>query len=308
MLHQLDCVNDSEKGVKIFAQFVLDCLYMFFGHGEVNNKLKKAMEATPDKLMPFREHAPSRLRIRSDNGPFTAAYAHTTAGAYSAAVWRGVTFATPFSMNNRMVFTSYEDFRSACMEAGEHEEQYFCDKGAYGQSNPMRTTALAEDYWKTLANGKWTAFARDRIIPFNECYEFFKAGSRPPDFPQLGPLASYLLAANFSYCHPKVVESPTLEEMATIICTLNKGAIAALEKLGFMTQGTTGTTGGSGRRPRVSKANLNETATALGRAYDLLKKIVPAEHQERINLDLIMTEHTLCKFSWVMGRKLIEQI
>jgi hypothetical protein len=298
--YQLDCLK--ERRVKIFAQFVMDCLSIFLGQGEstvTKPKLKKTMDKIPDKLMPFREHAPSRRRIRGNNGPFTAAYARTTAGAYSAAVWRGITFATPFSMNNRMVFTSYGDFNLACSEAGDQEEAYFCDKGAYGQANPMRKIELAEDYWKTLADGKWTEFVRDdRIVPFTQCYNFFVAGHRPPDFPQLGPLASYLLTADFSYCCPKVVESPTLPEMALLICSFNKGAIDGLENLGFITPRPAG----------KGKANLKESEMALGRVYDLLKKIIPAEHQETINLDLIMTEHTLCKFSWAMGRKLIEQL
>ena len=296
--HQLVCLN--ERRVEVFARFVMDCLYIFLGREEINLTLKKAIDAMPDKLMPFREHAPSRLRIRGDNGPFTATYARTTAGAYSAVVWRGITFATPFSMNNRMVFTSYEDFNLACREAGKQGEAYFCDKGAYGQSNPLRMIEHAETYWKTLANGKWTEFVTERIVPFVECYDFFMAGHHPPDFPQLGPLASYLLASDFSYCRPKVVESPTLPEMAIFIHSFNKGAIAGLENLGFITPRL------AGKGKKVGKANLKETETALERVYDLLKEIIPAEHQEMIPLDLIMTEHTLCKFSRARGRKIIE--
>lgn len=78
----------------------------------------------------------------------------------------------------------------------------------------------------------------------------------------------------------------------------NKGAIAGLEKLGFITPWAhTG--------KKVGKADLKESETAFGRVYDLLKKIIPAEHQETINLDLIMTEHNLCKFNWAMGQNLI---
>ena len=197
-----------------------------------------------------------------------------------------------------MVFTSYEDFKLACREAGRQEKTYFCDKGAYGTTNPMHKVELAETYWKTLAKGKWMEFVRDPVVPFMECYNFFTAGSSPPDFPQLGPLASYLLAADFSYCCPKVVEGPSQSEMAFLICSFNKGAIAGLEKLGFITPWAhTG--------KKVGKADLKESETAFGRVYDLLKKIIPAEHQETINLDLIMTEHTLCKFNWAMGQNLI---
>jgi len=63
-------------------------------HGQ--HKLKTAIAAIPNKLMPFREHAPSQLRICGNNELFSAAYARTTAGSYSAVVWRGVTFGTLF--------------------------------------------------------------------------------------------------------------------------------------------------------------------------------------------------------------------
>jgi hypothetical protein len=294
--YQLDCSN--EKKVQMFTQFVKDSLSIFLKQEQFNAKLKKEMDRIPDKLIPFRERAPSRQRIRSDNGPFSMAYARTTEGAYSAAVWRGVTFATPFSLNDRMVFTSYEDFKLACSEVGHQRKSYFCDAGAYGTTNPQRKVELAETYWKTLANGKWTEFVRDRIVPFTECYDFFTAGHSPPDFPQLGPLAGYLLAADFSYCHPKVVEVPTLLEMASLIRNFNKGAIAGLENLGFITpRARTG--------KNVGKADLKETEMAFGRVYDLLMKIIPAKDQGTINLDLIMTEHTLCKFNRALGRNLI---
>ena len=226
------------------------------------------------------------------------AYYCTTEGDYSATIWRGVTYATPFFLQNRMIFTSYEDFKLACSDAGEHEKSYFCDKGAYGTANPMRRVELAETYWKTLADRKWTKFVRDRIVPFMECYDFFTAGNNPPDFPQLGPLASYLLTADFSYCCPKVVEGPTLSEMSSLTRSFNKGAIVGLENLGFITPRIR-----TGKK--VGKADLKETEMAIGKAYDLLKSIIPAEHHGTINLDLIMTEHILCKFSRAKNRKLI---
>ena len=195
-----------------------------------------------------------------------------------------------------MVFTSYEDFKLACCKAGEHEESYFCDKGAYRTVNPKCKVELAKDYWKTLAAGKWTAFVRDRIVPFMECYKFFTLVVG--DFPQLGPLAGYLLTADFSYCHPKVVDAPKLSEMAILSRSFNKGAVSALEILGFITpRACSGT--------KAQKGDLKEIETAFGKVYELLKKIIPAEHQGAADLDLIMTEHMLCKFSRAKGLNLI---
>ena len=56
--HQLDipqklvCLLINERRVEVFARFVMDCLYIFLGRGEINLTLKKA-NAMPDKLMPF---------------------------------------------------------------------------------------------------------------------------------------------------------------------------------------------------------------------------------------------------------------
>jgi hypothetical protein len=86
--------------------------------------------------------------------------------------------------------------------------------------------------------------------------------------------------------------------MATLIRSFNKGAVAGLETLGFITPRKS-----SGKK--LGKPDLKETKMALGSVYDLLKKIIPAEHQETINLDLIMTEHTLCKYSRAINRNII---
>jgi len=83
-----------------------------------------------------------------------------------------------------MVFTLYDNFKLACMEADRQDTQYFCDKGAYGQSNPMCNIKLAKAYWKTLADGKWKEIVKDQIVLFLECYHFFMAGKTPPrNFP-----------------------------------------------------------------------------------------------------------------------------
>ena len=297
---RLECLQ--ERKVEIFAQFVKDCLSIFLNQNQSNSKLKNQIDRIPDKILPFREHAPSRLRFRGDDGPFSMEYSRTTEGAYSAVVWRGITFGTPFSIHNRMLFTSYQDFQLACQEAGEQEPIYFCDKVAYGTVNPSRNIGLAEYYWNTLSGGKWTDLVRDRIVPFMECYHFFTAGSCPPDFPQIGPLASYLITADFSYCRPKVVNDPKLSEMAFLMHSLNKGAVSALESLGFITPRAR-----SGKV--VAKGDLKEVEMAFGKVYELLKNIIiPAEHQEAINLDLIMTEHTLCKFSRAKHLNLIQQL
>ena len=52
----------------------------------------------------------SNMRLLGDDEPFSIGYSHTTEGAYSAAVWWGITFATPFSSTIEFFFSSYQDF------------------------------------------------------------------------------------------------------------------------------------------------------------------------------------------------------
>lgn len=87
-----------------------------------------------------------------------------------------ITFSTVFAADGPMVFTSGHNFDAICSATGKTEE-YFCDKGAYGVSNPF-----------------WTAAGR--IISFIECWHFFLSGHNPSLFSQLGLLASYLLTVD----------------------------------------------------------------------------------------------------------------
>ena len=60
-----------------------------------------------------------------------------------------------------------------------------------------------------------------------ECWLFFVAERK--GFPQLGPLASYLLTADL--CYAGVAAAPTLDDMTTIIHSLNKTSVTTLERL-----------------------------------------------------------------------------
>ncbi|RDB14935.1 hypothetical protein Hypma_016199 [Hypsizygus marmoreus] len=114
------------------------------GDEDSDDPLQTALRSIPDKLLPFREHAPSRLRMQQADGPFSAEYARTRHGFFSALVWRGVTFGPAFANDhtNSAVFTSLEDWKESVDACGPQEESYFCDRSAYGMCNPHRTPAL----------------------------------------------------------------------------------------------------------------------------------------------------------------------
>jgi len=187
-------------------------------------KLAKWLHSKPDKHLAFRELAPSRAWARSNKGPFAKGVIRTTAGIVSAVVWRGITFGTEFALKGQMVFESANEFDAIRLSLNK-PEAYFCDKAAYGRSNLQWSTGLAQEYWKSLQGGIQTHRAILGVLAI--LYVQKKNGTML--FPQLGPLASYLLTADLYYAG--IVTKPTVDDMSTIIHQLNKGAVAGLEHL-----------------------------------------------------------------------------
>lgn len=260
-------------------------------------RLASRLKSNPDKFLMFRELAPSRTRARSLEGPFTPRLVRTTMGIFSALVWRGITFGTEFAAVGDMVFRSADHFDSI-RTALRKPEKYFCDQRAYGTLNPSRSTDLAHNYWDSLKGGVWeNLVGTSGQIPFMDCWQFFLSGRKPPLFPQLGLLAAYLLTADLFYAG--VVVEPTMEEMAVIIREMNKGAVAALERLRLIAP-----------RPPLKrskgKCDKEECRLAFKFITSRIKTLLPAELHSSLVVDWIMVEHTLCKFSRSLGKDLFQ--
>ncbi|KAF8148176.1 hypothetical protein B0H34DRAFT_737229 [Crassisporium funariophilum] len=245
----------------------------------------------PDKFNVFRELAPTRLRMRGPEGPCNSAM-RTRVGFFGGLVLQGITFATPFAMNGPMVFNSFADFQSKCAAEGTRPKQYFCDQGAYGACNPKRNVELASIYWEALARGKWERFINTRIAPFLECYNFIRCPTSTKSFPEMGPLAAYLLTADLSYSG--IVSPPSLDDITAVVYEINKGAASALEKLGLVT-------------PRRGKGKLNrqECRNALEYIHRIVGTILPSDQHAHLCYDYILIEHALCKFSRVSKKNLL---
>jgi hypothetical protein len=290
----------ADEEMQLFSLFVQTNIdYQFDNTSGLpkNPQLQACLKSNTDKFLIFCELAPSRACARSSEGPFTPELIRTTIGIYSAIVWGGITFGTVFAADGPMIFTSGHNFDAVCSTTGKTEE-YFCDKGAYGVFNPFQTAALAQDYWKSLQGNTWEDFVAGRIISFIECWRFFLSGRNPPLFPQLGLLASYLLTADLYYAG--VVAKPTVDDMVTIIQEMNKGAVAALERLCLIA-------------PRVQmkkskrKGNREECRKAFEFMAEYIGNIIPQHLHDVLCVDLVMVEHTLCKFSWASAKNLLCQ-
>lgn len=246
-----------------------------------------------DKLIPFRERAPSRTLMQQDLSPFSQSMARTRKGLFSALSWRGITYHTTFSLETSPVFDDIDDWnaRLIAMEHRPNElslsnpESYFCDMAAYGRSNPHRKVELADAYWEASDSTVWTAMTGSGVIPFAEGYKFFTS-TRPNRFAQIGTLAGYLLTADFVYAG--VIAKPTLDEIGDMVYVINKGAVAGLVKLGLIQT--------LPAKRGFRKGNKEEYKDAIKCVYSYLSTHLSKEKKGRMGLDTIMVEHLLCKF------------
>lgn len=261
--------------------------------------LQKVVAQTPDKLMPFRERAPGRTRARSDEGPFAPNNCATRAGLFSALIWRGITYATDFSIQETMMFEDYDDWHSTIEGVIDTsvDEGYYCDIKAYGVTNPKRGIHHAEAYWKATEVNDWTTFINNSPTPFMTTYrEFFYTGKQPSRFPQFGPLCGYLITADYVYTG--LVKMPSMDEIGSVIRTINRGGAAGLELLGLI-------------EPRARKGRTKsvpseeECQQGVNRVYEILRRSLTDNEWTQGKFDPIVIEHLLCKYSKAVTQRLL---
>ncbi|RDB14953.1 hypothetical protein Hypma_016200 [Hypsizygus marmoreus] len=98
---------------------------------------------------------------------------------------------------------------------------------------------------------------------------------------------SCLSADHCDYVYAGVVAEPTISELAVIVQNINRGARERKEgKI-------------------IQKANTEDVGMGLEFVYELMKEILSPQEQADIGLDMIVVEHTLCKFSRALNRKYI---
>ncbi|KAJ7495724.1 hypothetical protein B0H11DRAFT_2227248 [Mycena galericulata] len=294
-----------------FADFIDEALAVTVSPHTVANQTnwQTAMLAHMDRLCPFRELAPSRVRASGPDGPFNTGLPVTTSSFLSALIFRAITFNTDFLHTSQLCFRDHLDFERAMKAAGkEYSKQhsvnpppsFFCNGHAYGPHNSGRTVELAKVYgpvvgFDNIAAQLLEAFFKQgrTTLEFTACWKWLK-GKGPNKrvrFSNLGPLGSYLLAADYTYANPRLVDPPTLEELGQIICTMNKGAVHGLERLGLIPQ----------RQISAKGDALQSTPAACVRGLKIVHSTLSAhlspELQDQVRFDLIMIEHSLCKFS-----------
>lgn len=265
-------------------------------------KLQEAVYKNADKLLPFRERAPSREIMLGDISPFSPSLVRTRKGLFSAALWRGITYNAPFSHETSPVFDDLVDWNNRLISKANRpaeldilERSYFCDMSAYGHLNAGRKVELAEQYWADSESAEWTSMLAADSISFMDCYRFF-TGSGTPRFLHIGPLAGYLITADYVYAG--LVEKPSVEEMGEIIWKLNKGGVKGLSKLGVYVPAEA--------EQGVRREGKEECKQAFECIYSYLSIHLSKEKQLRMGFDVIMVEHLLCKYHRAVSQKLFE--
>ncbi|KAJ7470041.1 hypothetical protein B0H11DRAFT_2237846 [Mycena galericulata] len=301
--------DQVRRNLTRFADFIDEAWAVTVSPHSVPNRTnwQTAMLASTDRLCPFRELAPSRVRASGPDGPF-GTEAVTTSSFYSALIFRAITFNTDFFRTSQLCFRDHRDFERVMRAAekqystqhgGDPLPSFFCNSHAYGPHNPGRTVELARVYGPLVVSDNIAAQLSEArkqgrtTLAFTACWKWLKGkgSDKRVRFSNLGPLGSYLLAADYTYTSPRLVDPPTFEELGQIICTMNKGAVHGLERLGLIPQ-----------RPVSTKGDALQSTPAacvegLKIVHSMLSAHLSPEQQDQVHFDLIMIEHSLCKLS-----------
>ncbi|KAJ6487109.1 hypothetical protein C8R47DRAFT_1072198 [Mycena vitilis] len=135
-------------------------------------------------------------------------------------------------------------------------------------------------YKKVAPTGQPTPATANGNYAFHACYGFLKS-TIPSRFREIGSLAGFLLAADFSYAG--MVQPPTATEVGEIIRCINKGGVRGLELLGLVCERPHG-------NGRVFKMrNADKIKAAFCRLHGFLDNKLSAAQKAHIVFDAIMT-------------------
>ncbi|KAJ7930256.1 hypothetical protein B0H13DRAFT_1858885 [Mycena leptocephala] len=203
-------------------------------------------------------------RLRSNSG--------TWAGLFSGLIFRGVTFASPFGLQaTQTLFTGVSDWETECVKFKKPAEHFFCNPWVYSKRKSKRSVSLVAEYWDAVTTKgcpEWETNTASGNYAFRSCYDFLKQ-TNPSQFREIGSLAGFLLAADFSYAG--VVQPPMVAERAN----------------------------GVGRT--YNMADINEVRAGFCRLHGFLDRNLGNTQKLRKVFDAILVENGLCKFTRVMG-------
>nr|VWP00080.1 Phospholipid-transporting ATPase (EC [Ganoderma boninense] len=288
---QLTCTNEpssvGEQGIETLLSFVAELLPLI----NLNaippqlTPLQSLVNSNHDFFLPFRERAPSRLRLTSPEGPFHSHHADSPGAFPSWVISRALLFNSQVLLKcTHGYFCDLAAWNALLSTQGfdphknESLDQFFNIR-CYGTPQPRRRSGndfvpryfAQEAEWRQLEEHHSPA-----PIPFLTCVQWFL--DQP--LAMVGDLTAYLLAADLTYTGK--VTSPTLNEVGRAIWTMKAGSLAGLVFLGFLAS---------------EKASLQQITSAFNRLYEGLDARLTEEDKASMGWDPIMAEHLLCKIT-----------
>ncbi|HEV7738566.1 MAG TPA: hypothetical protein VGO47_14495 [Chlamydiales bacterium] len=289
--------TSSEAGLLEISNFIKQLLPLLRGQSSSSMSPQQTLVIqNSDFYSPFRELGACRLNITAPGGPFdnsqrsdaTASHLCAIEGFAGALIGRGITFATPAGREAKTYFSSLQEWKKLCQS---HDDDWIFNLRAYGYPAKHRGIKNASQYFET-ARKKWPARIRlfkttGEKISFQAFFKWLKQLGNL--LPGMGDLCNYLLTADYVYAG--LVTAPTSQEMAESLRRVDAGSLKTLVHLGLVPPR---------KQDNGQLIPFNQYDQYIVNTLDSLIKhmeeVFSSEERSLMGFDLIMLEHTLCKY------------
>jgi hypothetical protein len=237
-----------------------------------------------DELSPFRERAPSRVRVQGPHGPYREDYLWSRTGIFNAVTFRGITYRANvlFDPTFPIFYPNLNAFQEAV--AGRNIDDIRC-MFAYHTPNSFRVPELAETYWRYSA--EWPGLLAGGPLDFDACVEFLMH-DKPNYFPQLGPLCAFLTAGDLAYT--SAVNMPSADTVGKYIGLIRKGSAVAMKELDIISH---------------NEHQVAVFCSGAQRLHNFLLNDLTREERIEMGYEQLTMEHALCKYHIASDRGLI---
>ncbi|KAJ3812129.1 hypothetical protein F5876DRAFT_38110 [Lentinula aff. lateritia] len=245
-------------------------------------KLQQKILKNTDRHCPFRELSMSRCKIMEQNGPFSPHNIYSREGIFSGLVFRGILFNTDALQEHAGCgfFESWDAWKQFVAAHQDKKENYMCNPHVYGRTNG-RSPSNAQHFWigSEILHKK---LLQEPNITFTEIVDFIataKGLDKKTLFPTFGILTAYLFTVDLVYAGRAPI--PSLEEVAKMVCKLDKGGSRGLMKIGV-----------------ASDSSPKQIAGGFMELFHFLDQDKEFSHiKHKVIFDPFMLEHSLCKAS-----------
>jgi hypothetical protein len=251
-----------------------------------SNRTVQKVANRPDFLLPFRQKAPTIKKaletIYSDTDRLLK-----PEGLWNILVFRGVTYGSLYAAEDLRWFDSYLEWNKYYQASKkDRTKEYFVNTRAYGTVNRARHIENILLYWNE--RHRWSGFI-PKGLNVQDMFEFLiqKRGegkARKTVFHNIGNLAALLVCGDL--VELGILQMPTIEEWACIIYKVGKGAVYGLQCLALL-------------GPTFTK---EECIFAFKTLHTFLLEKISSEDRELMGYNIIMLEHSLCKFTRTLSK------